>query len=529
MQLRDYQAEAVDAVLEWFASGRDNPLVCAPTGSGKSVILAELCRRAMQFEGTRVLIVTHVKELIQQNYQALVRMWPEAPAGIYSAGLGRRQMGRPITVAGVQSIAKRARDLGHIDLVIVDEAHLIPRNSDTLYGKLFAALREANPNLQVIGLTATPYRLDSGMLHRGDDALFDGIAYDIPVGMLVQEGYLSPLVSKRPDMVLDTGGLRTRMGDFQERQMEERFNTPAVTSEAVAEIVQLGHDRRSWLIFCVSIDHAHAVADELRDHGIATGTVTGKTASMERARLLTEFRAGSIRALTSVGVLTTGFDAPATDLLAFLRPTQSTGLYVQMAGRGMRTAPDKADCLVLDFAGNVARHGPVDGLALPMEKTAPTGEGEAPTKTCPECQSILWIAARECRDCGFIFPGPEPKHESTASTEAVMNLTAHEVWQPVQDFAVERHRKAGSPDSLRLEYLVGGTVIREWVCLEHSGYARQKAVRWWEATVGTSPPDTIDEALGRSAEIPRPAEIVTMREGKYHRIKRVRWQRKEAA
>lgn len=529
-QLRDYQSAAVQAIYRWFDLRTDNPLVVAPTGSGKSIILSEFARSAcVAFPSTRILIVTHVKELIAQNHTALCRLWPGAPAGIYSAGLGRRQGGRQIVVAGVQSIAKRVDELGAFDLVIVDEAHLIPRSSDTLYGKLFDGLRALNPLVKIVGLTATPYRMDSGRLDMGDDAMFGGIAYDIPIRMLVERGYLAPLVSKRPGTVFDTRGLHTRMGDFIESEMAARFATDDVTRAAVAEIVALGADRKSWLAFCISVDHALAVRDELRSHGVAAECVTGKTPQMERDRILAAFKAGRIRALTSVGVLTTGFDAPATDLLAFLRPTQSTGLYMQMAGRAMRVADGKANGMVLDFAGNVARHGPVDGIAMPGEKSAGKGDGEAPTKCCPECQSILLIAARECPDCGFLFPEPEPKIERTASTEAIMILTAEDEWQAVQDFAVARHKKSGSPDSLRVEYLIGGKAVSEWVCLEHSGFARQKAVGWWLAHASAPVPDTVADALARADEIAAPDEAVIVREGKYWRLAKARKTRRDAA
>ena len=517
--------------------------------SGKSVILAEFTRSACEaYAGTRILIVTHVKELIAQNHAALCRMWPGAPAGIYSAGLGRRQGSRQIVVAGVQSIAKKTAELGYFDLVIVDEAHLIPRDADTLYGKLFAGLRETNPDLKIVGLTATPYRTDSGRLDGGDGSLFDGIAYDIPVRMLVERGYLAPLVSKRPGTVFDTSGLHTRMGDFIEREMVDRFATDEVTRAAVSEIVTLGKDRRSWIAFCISVEHAEAVAAEIRSHGISAACVTGKTPHVERDRLLRDYKAGRIRALTSVGVLTTGFDAPGTDLLAFLRPTKSTGLYMQMAGRAMRTvyapgfdlettdgrlaaiaAGPKQNGLVLDFAGNVARHGPVDGTMFVTDKGAGKGDGEAPTKTCPSCQSILLIAARECPDCGFEFPEPEKKIERTASTEAIMILTAEDEWQEVRDFDVSRHVKAGSPDSLVVEYLVGTKTIREWVCLEHTGFARQKAAQWWLANASAPVPDTVTDALERRNEIRAPDEAVIIRDGKYHRIKKTRHGQKDAA
>lgn len=533
MQLRDYQAESIEATFDWFRAGKGNPLIVAPTGAGKSVILSELIRRAVQdYDGTRVMMVTHVKELIQQNFMALTRLWPNAPAGIYSAGLGRRQVGRQITFAGIQSVSKRAAEFGFIDLLLVDECHLIPRSGSTQYQRFIAGLQEANPKLRVIGLTATPFRLDSGRLDMGEGAIFDGIAYDIPIQLLVGRGYLAPLVSKRPEMVMDVTGLHTRGGEWIEKEMDARFNTEAVTRAAVREIVALGRDRRSWLAFCISVDHAAAVRDEMRRHGIAAEMVTGQTPGTERTRIIADFRAGRLRAITNVNVLTTGFDAPATDLLAFLRPTQSLGLYMQMAGRAMRKAPGKENGLVLDFAGNVARHGPVDAVSAASvgSKKSGNGEaGEAPAKTCPECQSILWIAARECHDCGFVFPEPEPKIERTASTEAIMNLTAVDDWRPVSDFGVSRHVKDGV-SSLKVEYLVHGDVIAEWVCFDHAGFPRQKAVQWWQVMAGTTPPASVSEALDRSGEIRAPGEVVVRREGKYKRVARIRGSlRQEAA
>lgn len=533
MQLRDYQKAAIEATYDWFREGRGNPLIVAPTGAGKSVILAEFVRRSVsEFPGTRAIMATHVKELIQQNFQTLMRLWPEASAGIYSAGLSRRQLGRAVTFVGIQSVAKRAYEFGHVDLLVVDEAHLIPRSGTTQYQRFIAGLREINPALKVVGLTATPFRLDSGRLDSGHGAIFDGIAYDIPIPMLVHRGYLAPLVSKSPSFVFDTKGLHTRAGDFMEKEMDARFNTTDVIKAAVREIIQLGQERKSWLLFCISVDHALAVRDELRAQGIAAETVTGKTDASERSRILREFKAGMIRAITNVNVLTTGFDAPATDLLAFLRPTQSLGLYMQMAGRAMRTAEGKTNGLVLDYAGNVTRHGPVDAVNVqdaPGRAKDPDAEkGDIPAKTCPECSSILFIATMQCPDCGYEFPEPEPKIERAASTEAIMNMTAEDNWRPVTDFAVARHVKNGTP-SMRVEYLVDGRVVREWVCFEHPGFPRRKAVSWWSQMAGTTPPDSVAEALDRQHEIRRPDEVVVRREGKFDVIARVRTLMREAA
>jgi len=524
MELRDYQQEAVDALYKWFGDGKGNPLVVAPTGAGKSVILSEFIRSAVtEYPGTKVICVTHVKELIQQNAKALLRMWPSAPVGIYSAGLNAKQAGRQITFAGIQSVAKKAAQFGSVDLIVVDECHLIPRNPKTLYGKFFDAIREINPAVKIVGLSATPFRLDSGRLDAGDDALFDGIAYDIPVAMLVKRGYLSPLISKRPDMVFDTSGLHKRGGDYIEGEMDARFNTDDVTRQAVAETIAFGNDRKSWLLFCISVSHALAVRDELIANGISAATVTGDTPPADRARILEDFKAGRLRAITNVNVLTTGFDAPATDLLAFLRPTQSLGLYMQMAGRAMRTAPNKQNGLVLDFAGNVAKHGPVDAVMLPDDKPKGKGDGEAPTKTCPTCQEIVFAGVRECGCCGYEFPAPAIKIEHTASTDAIMNMTAIEDWLPVADFALERHDpRDGRPVSLRVEYLVNGKVIKEWVCFEHTGFPRQKAVQWWHQHAGTTPPETVAQAIERRTEVRIPAEVVVRREGKFTKVIRAR-------
>jgi DNA repair protein RadD len=170
------------------------------------------------------------------------------------------------------------------------------------------------------------------------------------------------------------------------------------------------------------------------------------------------------------------------------------------------------------------RHGPVDAIALPEDKKGGTGlPGEPPAKVCPGCDAIVPIGTRECPDCGHFFPPPEPKIEATATTEAIMVLTARDEWQEVRDVDYRRHRKAGAPDSLRVDYLVGTKVVSEWVCVEHSGYAREKAVAWWRQRADGPPPDTVDEALARMDELQRPTEAVLVREGKYHRIKRVRF------
>jgi DNA repair protein RadD len=220
-----------------------------------------------------------------------------------------------------------------------------------------------------------------------------------------------------------------------------------------------------------------------------------------------------------MGVLTTGFNAPAVDLIAMLRPTKSTGLYVQMAGRGTRLAPGKQDCLVLDFAGNVARHGPIDAV---KPKRPGSGDGEAPVKTCPDCQSILATAVRICPDCGHEFPPPKVQVERTATTLEILT-TGKPQWISVDGVTYHRHEKLGGRPSLRVEYRCGLVIHREWVCFEHTGYARQKACDWWyRRAPGLAVPDNVDEALARSAELATPTEIAVRRDGRFSEITRAR-------
>ena len=516
LSLRPYQQAAIDAIYGYFAGRAGNPLVVIPTAGGKSLVMASFVEGVLRaWPDQRILVVTHVRELIAQNHAELIGLWPDAPAGIYSAGLGRRDLRARILFAGIQSIHRRAYDVQQCDLVLIDEAHLIPGASNTMYRRFLDTLTRINPALKVIGFTATPYRLDSGMLHEGKDALFTDIAYQVSVRELIDDGWLCPLVSKAASTRLDVTGVGTRGGEFVARELQAAVDLPEITEAAIDEVVALGRDRRSWLAFCAGVEHATHVAESIRARGFTAETIFGDTARPERDRIIARFKRGEIRALASMGVLTTGFNAPAVDLIAMLRPTQSTGLYVQMAGRGTRLAPGKENCLVLDFAGNVARHGPIDAV---KPKRPGSGEGEAPVKTCPDCQSLLPTAVRVCPDCGHAFPPPQVQVEKTATTLEILSSGKRE-WVPVDSVTYHRHEKPGGTPSLRVEYRCGLLVHREWVCFEHGGYARQKACDWWRRRApGVDVPDTIAEALRLSGRLGVPSEIAVRPAGRFTEI-----------
>lgn len=406
MQLRPYQQKAIDALFAYFDHNKTgNPCLVLPTGAGKSHVVAAFCKNVVQtWPDQKILMLTHVKELIEQNAEKMRQHWPNAPLGIYSAGLNRREVSS-ITFGGIQSLRNKWQILGHIDLILVDECHLIGHDAEGGYRELIADLTVLNPFLRVIGLTATPFRLGHGYIHEGDNVIFTHLIEPVLIEDLINDGYLAPLRSKPTSVKLLTDGVKKRGGDYIESELQKAVDTQPLNTGVVEEIIHYAHNRRSWLVFCAGIEHAQHITDELLRRDINAACVTGKTPAGERARILQQFKSGDIQAIVNVSVLATGFDAPNTDLIAMLRPTESPSLYMQMVGRGLRLKDHCTDCLVLDFAGNVSKHGPVTAVAAPDERKT----GEPKTKECPDCEEILAKNALVCHCCGLEFEPPEPK------------------------------------------------------------------------------------------------------------------------
>ncbi len=474
-QLRDYQRRAIEDAYAWLNGHEGDLCIVAPTGSGKSWIVAGLCEDLLNGrEGRRIIVLSHVKELLVQDAEKIIAAWPEAPLGIYSAGLGRKDM-NAVTVAGIQSIWKKAEEAGHVGLVIVDEAHLINNQDAGMYRTFIEGLRETNPHLRVIGLTATPYRLGQGMVTEGDDSLFDGLIESVSIEELVARGYLARLRSKFTDRKLDVDGIRKRGGDFVEHELQARVDTEDDNAAIVAETIRRAEGRQSWLFFCTGVEHALHMRDELRRQGVTAEAVTGDMPKEQRAWTLENFKAGRIKALTNMNVLTTGFDHPDIDLIVMARPTLSPGLYLQMAGRGMRVkSGEYKDCLVLDFAGNIARHGPVTSVVPPRakEKGKP---GIAPVKECPECQEAVPAGVKVCPCCGYVFPEQEKERPELNEAEDIMGGP---VRMEVRGWfwSVQKSRKNGTP-MIRVDFYgqaLMADVVSLYLCLMHGGYAEEK-------------------------------------------------------
>ena len=494
MVLRPYQEAAVNAVYEHLGSKDTNPCVVLPTGTGKSLVLAQIAKdTALNWQG-RVLILAHVKELLEQNADKIQRLCEEIPVGIYSAGLKSRQTKEPVIVAGIQSVYNKACDLDAFDLIMIDECHLIAPDGDGMYRTFLKDMKVINPRVRLVGMTATPFRLRGGLICKPEN-LLNEICYEAGLKEMIQQGYLSPLVSRAGSAEANLGNLHIRGGEFIGDEIAAAMDTEQLVNAACREIVDLTRDRKSVLIFTSSVKHCQHVAEAIRGYsGQECAVVTGETPAGERAEIIDRFKGKFVPAdlfgtpkpplkyLCNVSVLTTGFDAPNTDCVVLLRPTNSPGLLVQMVGRGTRLSPEtgKTDCLVLDYGGNILRHGPVDMIRV-KDKTP--GGGDAPAKKCPQCLALIHAGYSKCPQCGYEFPPPERSNLTEhASGESIISGEVFMDEYDVRKVFYEVHRKRNAPDdapsTMRVDYEVAfQTYKSEWVCPEHDGYAVMKKSR----------------------------------------------------
>lgn len=543
MILRPYQQESLDALYQWWVKhpGTDvSPLLVLPTGSGKSHVIAELVRLLFDTwpeDHPRTLVLVPSKELAEQNAEKLAHYLPShIRLGYYSASIGKKQPDADVIVATIGSVARQAHLLGNIKCVVIDEAHLTNPDGPGMYRQLLNDLAKYC-TFRVVGLTATPFRGNGVWLTDGDDPLFTGIANEVKVGTLLDAGHLSPLSRPVDALVtrIHTHNISTSAWDYNLDALGERVS--GYLESAALEATLLAQDRMKWLAFMPTVQNAEDFAAILNGHGIHAEVVTGTTGKKERERLISEFRAGRVRCLITVLALATGFDVPDVDCILWLRPTISPVLYVQGAGRGLRTAPGKTDCLWLDFSDTTERMGPVDAIRG-RKKQRRLEDQEAPFAVCDNCGvQVRPASALECPECGAVLREPEEKESRNASNAAVM---AHQVQAKIVRHEVSRvtyatHKKEGSPDSLRVEYWSGLRIVaREWVCIEHGGFAGEKARAWWSRRnfgdmQGHTPNSTIEAFnLASNGYALLCASAITVNEsGKYPEIIKFEWSKDE--
>ena len=517
-------------LYDWLEKNTGHPCVVLPTGSGKSIVIAELCRRAItEWPETHIVMLTRSVELINQNAEKLRSIWPGAPMGIYSASAGKKQLGEPITIGGPLSIVRVTKRIGHCDLLLVDEAHDISHKDEGSYRKIINELMAINPSMRVIGFTASPFRLGHGMI-TDKPAIFDALIEPVSIEELIFKGYLATLRSKQTSFKLDTSSVHKRGGDFIESELQAAVDTSDNNEAMIDEVIKRSDGRKSWMFFATGVEHAQHLRDILLSRGISAVSVIGDMAKKDREQSIADFKSGKITAITQVGCLNVGFDHPAIDLLVMARPTMSPGLYLQQAGRGMRPNAGKADCLVLDFAGVVETHGPITNVQ-PPKKSAGDGEGEAPVKVCDACGELVHISAMTCPACGAAFPEPVKK-AMVLRNDDIMGLDGQEL--EVSSWSWREHTsKASGKQMLAVTYYGGlsDPAVTEYLAITHDGSVGQFAVQKLIAIAeraqivrgGLNVPTMIEIVQNMNNATP-PSMIEYRKDGKFFKVTRRKWE-----
>ena len=404
MTLRPYQQAAVDAAVDWMRKSLAAACIEAATGAGKSHIIAEIARQIHQMTGKRVLCLAPSAELVVQNHGKYLASGHRA--SMFSASAGAKELrysvvfGSPLTVKNRISAFCRSGTDGYA-LVVIDEAHGI---TPTVQG-IIAEMRQANPNLRVLGLTATPYRLGSGWIFRehpdgktnGEDTArdpyFAKCVYKVGARELIDQGFLTkPVIGEINATGYDTAGLTTNsLGKFDADAVDRAYHGHGrKTAAIVADVVSQAAQRQGVMFFAATVQHAREVLASLPPQ--ISAIVTAETPKGERDSLIRRFKARDLKYMVNVSVLTVGFDAPHVDLIAILRKTESVGLLQQIIGRGLRISPGsdqypaKTDCLVLDYTTNLEDHCPDGDLFAPVVRAGKGGgEGGGMSCTCPVC------------------------------------------------------------------------------------------------------------------------------------------------
>ncbi len=356
-KLRPYQIEATKSVIKHFSLKSTPSVIVLPTGSGKSLVIAELAKLAKG----RVLILAHVKELVEQNHSKFLSYGLDA--GIYSAGLARKDSSQKVIFGSIQSVVN-ATDIffENFGLVIIDECHRVSNNKDSQYHRVFDLIKSKNRNIKFLGLTATPYRLDlgwiynhhyKGYLRSEEEKFFKECIYELSLSFMIKNGYLTPpVLIDSPVACYDFSQIKPsgKNGLYSLNEITGILkDQKRVTPGIIKNILDQSQDRKGVMIFTSSVKHAYEILDLLPQ--CISAIVTGETDLSERDDIINKFKNMELKYLVNVSVLTTGFDAPHVDLIAVLRPTESVGLYQQIVGRGLRLFPDKVECLILDYTG----------------------------------------------------------------------------------------------------------------------------------------------------------------------------------
>lgn len=506
MILRYYQQEASDETVKFIVEEVGNGLIVFPTGSGKSLVIADLIKR---FPNLRILMLVHSKKIIKQNYKTVSEHFPQVDIGICSDGLNRFDTNNNVIFGGIATVKSRTDLIGKVDLILIDEVHALSDNEKSMYQKTISKLKEKNKDIRMIGYTATPYKTGKGSLLDGKN--FHKIIYDISgwekYNRLVDEGFLAKMISKPLENLIDLQDVDIEKGEYNISQLQEAVKKNDVTVKAVKEAVRLSTGRKKWLVFASGIEHVIEITNMLNICGISATCVHSKQKDEVNDKNLDDYENDVYTAIVSNGILTTGFDCPRIDFLICLRPTMSVSLWIQMLGRGGRPwNPFKINCLVLDFAYNCIRLGCINDPIIPKAKKA--GKGEAPTKLCPECNCANHLSARQCFFCGAIFVIQKKLMKNASAERIIRTADTEPKYAKCLRVSYDLRISKGS-NYLLITYHCEGIKLTDFYMPEKKEWwAKDKAREWWSSRMPTVPiPMTAKGAFDKKDLIPMPNRI----------------------
>jgi superfamily II DNA or RNA helicase len=455
MTLRERQQKAVDDIIAAYKRGKRAPVLVMPTGGGKTFTAAKIIRRALA-KGNSVWFLAHLREILGATAGKLKA--EGIPHGFIMAGQdGDRH--QQVQIASVQTLVRRLDRYAPPSLLIVDEAHLAV--ADT-YQQIFQWAKAgpkfgAKDGAHLLHLTATPLRLDG----RGLGEIADCIISTCSTGDLISEGLLAPVRYYAPHAV-DTSQVSMRGGEFAADELEQLMDKPRITGSAVAEWMKVARHRPT-IVFCVSVKHAENTAEAFRQAGVRARAVSGETGTDERDAALADLQAGRLDVVCNAQLWVAGVDAPTVSCIVQLAPTNSLTKFLQSVGRGLRIAEGKPDCVILDHAGNIGRHGsPLDARIWTLDggQKKAKANREVPVKTCPCCFRTVMAAATDCQ-CGHHFETKPRTIEEVEGELAEVELRKQaDAAQVLAEEQARRDARVGQGKTKDLEALVKLAVAR---------------------------------------------------------------------
>lgn len=528
---RDYQARALDKIYADLQV-KQNVLLSAVMGAGKTFMSVRLIQRLYkEVPGMRFLVLMHKQELCQQFFDSFQKFTglPFTEIGLCCAGLGEKILDRRVTIATIQTFVNCMDKYMGAGLIVVDEAHRIDINGDTQYKQAFDYLRMQRPNCRILGITATPARLGHGYIYGhlckpGNINLFDEISHKITYEELRKSGHLVPLkgvVANHETLETDLAGVSTN-GDYVLDQLGEIMSREIHLETAVEAIDQYCAGYRRVCVFCCTIDHAEKLHELLGDRSTI---VHSRLSPLDRSVNMQLWESGRRPIMTSVNILTEGFDMPVLDCLVFARPTLSSSLFLQAVGRVLRTHPGKDHGFLVDLTDNTARFGTdLDNIKITVPKAVEAAEKKERSmwKICPECDAEVHVALRECSECGFVWPETEcVVAEAMPQMKSVVFEKSPPVWKDVIDWEPSFHESKKNGKTLgRIDYFYYATDYKRervsmFLCFpdQYSGYAVTMSRQRWSQVSDGDFPNSIDEFGERRLFVP--VRVLVDLNGKY--------------